>query len=235
MPPRRRRRPERRSAKTTETGGRAGPAPRRGDRVPPGQARGRCRGPAGGARPRPGNRRSPAQHSPHSDQPLRGPQKTRPTSDRSRAWPRESGVPGSGWGRLAGAWGISHPEGAQPRPFPCGRGARSVVGRSPARTAGLGGSVSENARHDDLKSTGRATALAKGRELGHGSRRRTTSLCRLRNARLRVPVSFPPSRVLHVRALHRTRLVRRLQDLLRQHGVRPAEASPRRPPRLSSS
>ncbi|MFZ3492361.1 relaxase domain-containing protein [Streptomyces sp. 5.8] len=51
-------------------------------------------------------------------------------------------------------------------------------------------SVRENVRRDDLKSTGRTTALAKGRDLGD-SRWRSTRLRRLRNARQFLPVPFP--------------------------------------------
>ncbi|KDN88227.1 hypothetical protein KCH_00180 [Kitasatospora cheerisanensis KCTC 2395] len=92
----------------------------------------------------------------------------------------------------------------------------------------------ENARHDDLKSTGRAALLGQGRGLRDGSRQRRTSLRGLRNARPLVPVPLPSARVLHVRAVHRTGLVFRLQDLLQQPGARPTQADAGGRPYLSS-
>lgn len=94
--------------------------------------------------------------------------------------------------------------------------------------------VCQDSRRDDLKTAGRAAELARRRVLGHGCRRRSTNLRCLRNACPLVPVPLPPARVRRVRTLHRVRMVLRLQDLLRQHGVRPPEASSARRRRLSS-
>lgn len=71
MPPHRRHRPERRNAKTNEMGDRAGPAPRRGSRVPPGRARGPEPQTRTGARTRP-NRTDAIRPTPETTPPFTG-------------------------------------------------------------------------------------------------------------------------------------------------------------------
>lgn len=103
---------------------------------------------------------------------------------------------------------------------------------APKRVDGRLG-VIEDDLHDDMKSTGRAAALAQGRDLGHGPRRGPAGLRRLRDARPLVPVPLLPARVRPVRAVHRLRLVRGVPDLCGEHGVHPPEARPRRCPRFA--
>ena len=91
--------------------------------------------------------------------------------------------------------------------------------------------VRQDSRRDDLKTASRAAALAQRRVLGHGRRRRSTNLRCLPNACSLVSVPLLPARVRHVRTLYRVRMVLPLQDLLRQYGVRPPEASSGRCPR----